>query len=1144
MSKIQIRRDTADFWEGANPVLAEGELGLELGSFKFKVGDGTKAWNDLDYIFVDAEIPTDILKSGDNVSELVNDAGYLTTALQSGDNISELTNDVGYVTNALQSGDNISKLVNDVGYLVTALQSGDNVSRLFNDAGYLNQSQVNQIIADGGFLTDALQSGDNVSELVNDAGYLTTGLQSGDNVSELTNDAGYLIDSDVDQILTDGGYLTTAVQPGDNVSDLNNDAGYLTIALQSGDNISELVNDAGYLTTGLQSGDNVSELVNDANYLTTSSSIGDLGDVTMDNIPPTGHYLKWDGSSWVSAPGPVTEGEAVGIELTDLSAATVAPGVTSLTYNNVSGVFTYTPPDLSAYLTSYTEIDPVFTASPAFGISGDDIANWNTAHSWGDHASVGYWIDDPISRSNWDTAYGWGDHSTEGYLTSFTETDPVFTASPAFGISGDDITNWNTSYGWGDHAAAGYLTSFTETDPVFSSSPAFGILTEEIDNWNTAHSWGDHSVAGYATTTQLNSVTANSANWDTAFSWGDHAAAGYVTGTELSNATSNSTNWDTAFSWGDHAAAGYATTTQLNSATANSSNWDTAYSWGDHSTEGYLTSDIHVINVKDYGAIGGGDPNQNDSPAIQSAFDAAQDLLRNGKPAAVYFPTGIYYFDSKVVINVNASPANNPLGDFQGLTVFGDGTNSSLLVASASNSVGILEITSPGNTEFYTVRDMSFLSPLNSGDNLNGTALEINSTLLPGTVGFGDTQQRTVDIRNIRVAGYADNVVDVNQDAGRFEKGIVVQHKWYPSLDNVVVKCAPNTSQDYASGRYGIHLFNCYSPEVNQAYVHGPWERGINHVDDGADTEDFRFNNSFIVGPAIGIYIDHNIDPTALREPGGTIIGNHVNCIDRGIMISKHRQVNITNNYFYMTKGDVAAYRTGVHPCIHVKDSDDIIISNNQFCEPGFYDDDSNCSAAIMTEGTGGQFGGVMVWGSHNTFNHGGISLILNHTSNRTATFLNCRIDRGTGWWQPDKKVIYSGATSKFKAEFIGEEEYSVYTNNIFQAEKLEEDRTYYTNADGTEELTHSILKTTSNTSNPSRNTGFVFYAKSNGNITPVMAVDEAGIKLTESSKISFGDTEGLTRNVRIGTATFVIKGGLITDVTGTYDIPEDPDVY
>lgn len=48
---------------------------------------------------------------------------------------------------------------------------------------------------------------------------------------------------------------------------------------------------------------------------------------------------------------------------------------------------------------------------------------------------------------------------TNTYLTSFTETDPVFTASAASGITGTNISNWNTAYGWGNHASAGYLTS-------------------------------------------------------------------------------------------------------------------------------------------------------------------------------------------------------------------------------------------------------------------------------------------------------------------------------------------------------------------------------------------------------------------------------------------------------------------------------------------------------------------------------------------------------------------------------------------------------------------------------------------------------------------------------------------------------------
>lgn len=45
---IQFRRDTAERWSAANPILAEGELGLVLGSSnQYKIGDGVTAWNDL-----------------------------------------------------------------------------------------------------------------------------------------------------------------------------------------------------------------------------------------------------------------------------------------------------------------------------------------------------------------------------------------------------------------------------------------------------------------------------------------------------------------------------------------------------------------------------------------------------------------------------------------------------------------------------------------------------------------------------------------------------------------------------------------------------------------------------------------------------------------------------------------------------------------------------------------------------------------------------------------------------------------------------------------------------------------------------------------------------------------------------------------
>ena len=45
MTKIQVRRGTAAQWTSANPVLAAGEWGFETDTKKFKIGDGTTAWN-------------------------------------------------------------------------------------------------------------------------------------------------------------------------------------------------------------------------------------------------------------------------------------------------------------------------------------------------------------------------------------------------------------------------------------------------------------------------------------------------------------------------------------------------------------------------------------------------------------------------------------------------------------------------------------------------------------------------------------------------------------------------------------------------------------------------------------------------------------------------------------------------------------------------------------------------------------------------------------------------------------------------------------------------------------------------------------------------------------------------------------------
>ena len=94
--------------------------------------------------------------------------------------------------------------------------------------------------------------------------------------------------------------------------------------------------------------------------LSIPSNLGDLGDVSIGGTPTTGHVLKFDGSNWAPAPDS-GGGTGGGIALTDLSVTqNAASGTGALTYNNVSGVFEYTPPVIntgSSTLLGLSDVD-------------------------------------------------------------------------------------------------------------------------------------------------------------------------------------------------------------------------------------------------------------------------------------------------------------------------------------------------------------------------------------------------------------------------------------------------------------------------------------------------------------------------------------------------------------------------------------------------------------------------------------------------------------------------------------------------------------------------------------------------------------------------------------------------------------------
>ena len=47
--KILQRVDTKENWEINNPILLDKEIGYERETGKYKIGDGTKQWNELSY---------------------------------------------------------------------------------------------------------------------------------------------------------------------------------------------------------------------------------------------------------------------------------------------------------------------------------------------------------------------------------------------------------------------------------------------------------------------------------------------------------------------------------------------------------------------------------------------------------------------------------------------------------------------------------------------------------------------------------------------------------------------------------------------------------------------------------------------------------------------------------------------------------------------------------------------------------------------------------------------------------------------------------------------------------------------------------------------------------------------------------------
>jgi len=196
------------------------------------------------------------------------------------------------------------------------------------------------------------------------------------------------------------------------------------------------------------------------------SSIQDLNDIQLTNVQ-NGQVIKYSDGNWINAND--LTGAGGGVSLTDISVsqATAAGGGT-LSYNNVNGVFTYTPPDLSSYLTSFTETNDLTAAVTWANVPDANI----TQSSVTQHQAALSITQSQIS----DLTFPEGGVSSLSLLDSVTIDTGTLTTGQALKWSGSAWTNQDddaaASNAWSQINLAGDAGSF---DTINAGTPNFSL---------------------------------------------------------------------------------------------------------------------------------------------------------------------------------------------------------------------------------------------------------------------------------------------------------------------------------------------------------------------------------------------------------------------------------------------------------------------------------------------------------------------------------------------------------------------------------------------------------------------------------------------------------------------------------------------
>ena len=361
------------------------------------------------------------------------------------------------------------------------------------------------------------------------------------------------------------------------------------------------------------------------------TTITDLNDVNTPS-PVVGQVLKWSGDSWQAAADIGGSGGA-GIGYSDLSVTQNSVGVSSLSYNQVTGVFSYTPPDLTGYATT-TSI--VGLASEGYV---DNAVVGMATTGYVDNAIVGFVTDGYVnSRGFTTTAYVTNYVDTQIGIKTFSGSYVDLQDKPNIPADTSDLTNnagfvtsgivaGLASEGYVDNATIGFVTvegtTFTGIvtmnggidlgsneittprvdagDLIMGGNQSNRITTQsgtlrldsfsnEVEITSDLTQTGNQNITGVITATSFvgdGSGLTGVAATDVSLSIRDEGSlVGSAKSLNFAGAgitASISGNVATVTVPGYTGTASTITSTQI-------SNWDTSYSWGDHSAAGYITT--------------------------------------------------------------------------------------------------------------------------------------------------------------------------------------------------------------------------------------------------------------------------------------------------------------------------------------------------------------------------------------------------------------------------------------------------------------------------------------------------------------------------------------------------------------------------